>query len=171
MNVRPSVPRSTPSLTLLEMSIRLSDDEAWSVLEQSHTGILTTLRADGAPIALPIWFVVVDRTICFTTFDGTKKVRRIARDPRGSFLVESGLKWAELRAVHLSGSIEEISDPALIAVVEAAWDKKYQAFRTPQSEMPAATQQHYARKRPYRLVPHGKLLTWDNSRIATRGST
>ena len=90
------------------MSVRLSQDEAWEVLEHSHTGILTTLKADGAPVTLPVWFVVVDRTIGMMAPSRTKKVSRIRRDPRASFLVESGQRWAELRAVHLSGSVEEL---------------------------------------------------------------
>ena len=43
------------------MSVRLSEDEAWSVIEGSHTGIITTLRADGSPVTLPMWFVVIER--------------------------------------------------------------------------------------------------------------
>ena len=81
------------------MSIRLSEDEAWDVISASHTGILTTLRRDGSPIALPVWFAVVDRTVCMRTPRRTKKVARVRRDPRASFLVESGERWAELVAV------------------------------------------------------------------------
>src|SRR5579862_3085339 len=94
------------------MSIRLTAEEAWDVLEQSHTGILTTLRADGSPITLPIWFVALDRTICFSAPSRTKKVARVRRDPRASFLVESGERWAELRAVHLSGEVAFVEDDA-----------------------------------------------------------
>ena len=43
--------------------IRLSEDEAWDVLDKSHTGILTTLRRDGTPVSLPVWYVVDERTI------------------------------------------------------------------------------------------------------------
>ena len=64
------------------MSIRLTPDEAWDVLGRAHTGILTTLRADGAPVTLPVWFVMLDRAICFQTPARAKKVARIRRDPR-----------------------------------------------------------------------------------------
>jgi PPOX class probable F420-dependent enzyme len=148
------------------MSIRLNEDEAWSVIEGSHTGIITTLRADGSPVTLPMWFVVIDRNVCFFTFAPTKKVARIARDPRASFLVESGEKWAELRAVHLSGHLEPITDEPAIARIDAAMDEKYLAFRTEREAMPAATQQRYeASKRFYRLVPEHRMLTWDNARL------
>ena len=40
---------------------RLTADEAWREIASAHTGILTTLRRDGMPIALSVWFVVEDR--------------------------------------------------------------------------------------------------------------
>ncbi len=147
------------------MSIRLSDDEAWSVIEGSHTGILTTLRSDGSPVTLPMWFVVIDRAVCFSTFPRTKKVARIAHDPRAAFLVESGQEWAKLRAVHLSGHLEPITEPTAAESIDAAMDKKYGAFRTARRAMPTATQDFYATKCFYRLVPEYRTLTWDNSRL------
>jgi hypothetical protein len=148
------------------MSVRLSQDEAWEVLEQSHTGILTTLKADGAPVTLPVWFVVVDRTIGMMAPSRTKKVSRIRRDPRASFLVESGQRWAELRAVHLNGLVEELGDGPVRDRIDALLDQKYAAFRTARSAMPSATQDHYANRAFLRFVPGPRMLTWDNRRIA-----
>ena len=42
------------------MSLRLSADEAWAFLEKGHTGILTSLRRDGWPISLPVWYVALE---------------------------------------------------------------------------------------------------------------
>ena len=148
------------------MGVRLSQDEAWEVLEQSHTGILTTLKADGAPVTLPVWFVVVDRTIGMMAPSRTKKVSRIRRDPRASFLVESGQRWAELRAVHLSGLVEELGDGPVRDQIDALLDQKYAAFRTARAAMPSATQDHYVNRTFLRFVPDPRMLTWDNRRIA-----
>jgi PPOX class probable F420-dependent enzyme len=150
------------------MSIRLTTDEAWEVLDGAHTGILTTLRADGSPMTLPVWFVTLDRTICFSTPSQTKKVARLRRDPRASFLVESGQRWAELCAVHLSGQVERVDDEPTQARISAALDEKYASFRTAASDMPAATQNHYASRAFYRLVPSVRILTWDNSRLSLK---
>ncbi|MGO8861471.1 MAG: pyridoxamine 5'-phosphate oxidase family protein [Acidimicrobiales bacterium] len=152
------------------MSIRLSSEEAWQVLARAHTGILTTLRVDGSPIALPTWFVAIDRTICFRTPGSTKKVARIRHDPRASFLVESGERWAELCGVHLSGSIEAIHDEAATAQIGAALDEKYAAFRAVMTAVPEATRQRYESYRFYRLLPGSRVLTWDNSRISAEAT-
>lgn len=150
------------------MGIRLTEDEAWQMLNQAHTGILTTLRADGTPITLPVWFAVVDRTIGMVTPSQTKKVARIRRDPRAAFLVESGKRWAELRAVHLNGTVEIVTDEASRERIDSAIDAKYRAFRTASAEMPSATRDHYASRTVLRFVPQPRMLTWDNSRIPTR---
>jgi len=150
------------------VSIRLSPDEAWDVLAEAHTGIMTTLRADGAPVTLPTWFVVLDRTICFRTPNRSKKVARLRRDPRASFLVESGKRWAELCAVHLSGHVEPVDDDAGKARIGAALDEKYAAFRTAPADLPASARDRYADFAFFRFVPGSRLLTWDNSRLSVK---
>ncbi|MQY25708.1 pyridoxamine 5'-phosphate oxidase family protein [Nocardia aurantia] len=147
------------------MGLRLSPDEAWHALETAHTGILTTLTADGRPITLPVWYIVADRTIGLQTPPGAKKLARVRRDPRASFLIESGELWAELRAVHLSGTVTEVTDPAEADRIAAAFEQKYAAFRTPAADLPPATRNHYATMAYLRFVPEDRMLTWDNRRI------
>jgi PPOX class probable F420-dependent enzyme len=147
------------------VSIRLSKREAWDVLAQSRTGILTTLKSDGAPVTLPVWFVAVDRTICFVTPRHTKKVARLRNDPRASFLVESGARWSDLRGVHLSGVVEEVLDDAAKARIDGAINEKYRDLMTKTSQLPDAAREYYAARAFFRLVPAERMLTWDNSRI------
>jgi hypothetical protein len=143
----------------------LSTDESWEVLTISHTGIFTTLKADGWPISLPVWFVVLDRTICIAPPSRTKKIARVRKDPRASFLVESGERWAELRAVHLMGYVTFVEDVAEQMRIDAALDEKYGAFRSARTSMPAATQAHYGDRTFLRLVPQDRILSWDNRRM------
>jgi PPOX class probable F420-dependent enzyme len=154
--------------------IRLTEDEAWAEIAAAHTGILTTLRRDGMPIALPVWFVAEDRTVAMRTPAGTKKIARVRSDPRASFLVESGERWVDLRAVHLTGRVEFVSDEPAIRRIEEAIDAKYAAFRPPSAGLPAGRRVSAATvlaKSVYlRFVPEGKILTWDNARIAARRS-
>jgi PPOX class probable F420-dependent enzyme len=150
--------------------IRLSEDEAWAEIAAAHTGILTTLRRDGMPIALPVWFVAEDRTVAMRTPAGTKKIARVRNDPRASFLVESGEHWVDLRAVHLTGHVEFVSDEPAIRRIEEAVDAKYSAFRPPSDGVPAAARKRYASSVYLRFVPEGRILTWDNARLVQRKS-
>lgn len=147
--------------------IRMTDDEAWAFVTDAHTGILTTLRADGYPIALPIWFAVVDRTIYVSTRG--KKVSRAARDQRCSFLVEQGDMWAELRAVHFTAVAQVLDhmDDGLADRVHSEMERKYSQFRTASAAMPSATRRHYASQpgSTIALTPHGRVISWDNRRL------
>lgn len=151
------------------MSVRLSPDAAWAVVEASHTGIFTSLRRDGVPVALPIWFVVLERRIYVSGPATAKRVSRVRRDPRVSFLVESGKRWAELRAVHLTGRARVVTEPDLLARVAAILHTKYAPFRTQRTAMPAATRAHYEIElATIEITPDEHVLSWDNARLRLR---
>jgi PPOX class probable F420-dependent enzyme len=150
------------------MTIRLTSDEAWEAVDAAHTGILTTLRRDGRPIALPVWFVVDDHTVAMSTPAGTKKLARVRHDPRASFLVEFGQRWVELRAVHLTGRVEIVENAAAKSRIDAALNEKYAAFRPPGAGLSKAAQAYYASQVFLRFVPEGQILTWDNARLAMK---
>jgi PPOX class probable F420-dependent enzyme len=150
------------------MGIRMTPDEAWEAVGAAHTGILTTLRRDGMPIALPVWFVVDDRSSALITPAGTKKIARVRHDPRASFLVESGEQYTKLRGVHLTGRVEVVEDATAMSRIEAAVNAKYAAFRPPADSLPAAAQAYYAKQAYLRFVPDGRILTWDNARLVMK---
>ena len=152
-------------------SVRLSAEEAWELVTEAHTGIFVTLRRDGLPIALPTWFAVLDRQIYLQTPARSKKVARVRRDPRVSFLVEAGERWAELRAVHLIGRAELVDDQDALARVAAEMERKYARFRTARAAMPETTRRHYETAFVLiRIVPEVPFLSWDNRKLGGRGS-
>ena len=148
-------------------SPRMTEDEIWQFVRDAPTGIFTTLRADGVPIALPLWYACLDRRIYLRTRG--RKLQRVARDPRASFLVESGLRWAELKAVHLTGTAELVDlDDELAARVRAELDRKYAALTATGTEMAPETADYYARSLNgiVRFTPDPRVLHWDNAKIA-----
>lgn len=149
------------------MSVRLSDDELWDFLEQGHTAIFTSLRRDGRPVSLPVWYAVLDRSIYLRGPAQTKKFERVRHDDRVAFLVESGRAWVELKAVHVSGRARFVTDPDEVERVEAEIERKYAAYRVLRSAMPDATQKHYTTRGSalLRIEPEGRILTWDNANL------
>jgi hypothetical protein len=144
----------------------MSPEECWAMLESSVNGTFVTLRKNGRPIALPVWFVVLDHKIYISTRG--RKLERIRRDKRCSFLVEAGERWAELHAVHVECDGHVIEPSAELAKrINAAMAEKYAAYRTAGSAMPSATRDHYAKASGgiIELEPVGKLLNWDNRRL------
>lgn len=149
-------------------SVRMTDEEAWQFVGASVNGTLTTLRRDGRPVALPVWFVVLDERIYVTTRG--KKVERVRHDARCSFLVEDGERWAELRAVHLDCRARVIEpDEQLAARLAEANDRKYGAYRTARTAMPDATRRFYGASSGavVELQVDGKVLSWDNRKLGT----
>ena len=151
-----------------KVTVRMSPEEIWRFVTDGHTGIFVTLRRDGVPVATPVWYAVVDQVIYMSTRG--KKLSRVRRDPRAAFLVESGERWAELKAVCLTGKAEIVEPPPeLSARISAELERKYAGYRTPRSAMPEATQKAYTTS-PWgivRLVPDERILNWDNAKLDT----
>ena len=152
-----------------KLSPRMDEDEIWEFVRNGHTGIFTTLRRDGMPIAMPMWYCCLHRDIYMQTRG--RKLQRIKNDPRASFLVETGDRWAELVAVHLTGHAEHLTpDDDLAAAYSAEMDRKYRAFRGGGDDglaMPAQAAEYYAKQMQglVRFVADDRVLNWDNSKM------
>ncbi len=64
--------------------------EEWQAFlaEGTRTGKLATVRADGRPHVVPIWFVLDGDHLVFTTGAGSVKAHAMRRDPRVSLCVD-----------------------------------------------------------------------------------
>jgi hypothetical protein len=152
-------------------SVRMSVDEAWEMIEASHTGVFTTVRRDGVPISLPVWFIVENRTIVLGTPTTAKKAVRARHNPVSTFLVESGLRWVELAAVHLVGRTHSV-DPTdeWLTWYDEQREAKYGAFALDREDMPEATRRAYEQRgdRVYlRFTPEAdeRVIRFDNKRL------
>ena len=68
---------------------KMSRDECLRFLaEGAHTGKLATVRADGRPHVVPVWFDLDGEVIIFTTGEDTVKGRNIQRDGRVCLCVD-----------------------------------------------------------------------------------
>ncbi len=151
-----------------KVTVRKTPEETWDYLINGHTGILITLRKDGVPIAMPLWYAVVDKKVYVRTRG--KKVTRVKNDPRAAFLVESGEKWAELEAVHLTGKCHIIQPSAdLKARFDKEMERKYARFRTNPKVQAKETQEAYATAdwAFLEFTPDERILTWENSKVVS----
>ena len=115
------------------------------------------------PDLAPNLVVAIDERIYVGAPAHTKKVGRVKRDPRVAFLVESGERWAELWAVHLTGRARVVDDEATIARPRAVLDVKYREFRQRRDAMPDASRRYYETERALiEIVPDERVLSWDN---------
>ena len=68
---------------------RMSKEEYTEfLLEGTKTGKLATVREDGRPHVVPVWFVLEGDKIVFNTGESSVKARNMLRDPRVSITVD-----------------------------------------------------------------------------------
>jgi PPOX class probable F420-dependent enzyme len=71
------------------MAEKMSEDE-WKffISEGTRTGKLSTVRADGGPHIVPVWFLLDGDDLVFTTENITVKSRNLLRDERVALCVD-----------------------------------------------------------------------------------
>ena len=62
--------------------VKLTEEQRHFLLEEIKTGKLATVRADGRPHVVPIWYHLDGDTIVFNTGNTTVKAANMRRDPR-----------------------------------------------------------------------------------------
>ena len=88
----------------------MSKSEALEFLaEGTRTGKLATVRADGSPHVVPIWFLLDGEDLVFTTGAETVKGKALRRDGRAAICVD--LERPPYAYVMVAGRVEISDDP------------------------------------------------------------
>ena len=98
--------------------MRAMSDEQWQrfLSEGSRTGKLATVRKDGRPHCVPVWFVLEDGEIVFMTGADSLKARNMARDPRVPLTCDCETFPYDFAAVEGVARIETLSPQALLPI-------------------------------------------------------
>ena len=90
--------------------------------------VLATLGLDGAPLAMPMWFLHDPATLTMISVEGTQKVRNLRRDPRVCVVAESVTDTGAICGVTVQGRAEFLADGperrALVARFLAKYDPR-----------------------------------------------
>lgn len=87
----------------------LADAAVQRFLATKDIAILATTQADGAPLAMPMWFLHDAATLTMISVEGTQKVRNLRRDPRVCVLAEAS-GTGGIRGVTVLGRAEFLDD-------------------------------------------------------------
>jgi PPOX class probable F420-dependent enzyme len=80
-------------------------------LAARHVVVLATVQADGAPLAMPMWFLHDPAAVTMLSVEDTQKVRNLWRDPRVSVVAETaGPDGGDVRGVIVQGRAEFLAD-------------------------------------------------------------
>ena len=102
----------------------LDDTSVQGFLATKEVAVLATLQADGAPLAMPMWFLHAPATLTMISVADTQKVRNLRRDPRVSVVAEAVSGSGEIRGVTVQGRAEFLPDgPERRALVDRFHEK------------------------------------------------
>ena len=102
----------------------LDDPAIQKFLATKEVALLATVRADGAPLAMPMWFLHDAATVTMISVEGTQKVRNLRRDPRVCVVAEAGGGGGDIRGVTVLGRAEFLGDgPERRALIERFHEK------------------------------------------------
>jgi PPOX class probable F420-dependent enzyme len=68
---------------------RMKPDDVTEFLAQPHIGVLATLRGDGRPYTVPVWFLHRDEAFWITGTYERVWCRQLFADPRASLCIEA----------------------------------------------------------------------------------
>ncbi len=88
----------------------LADPAVQRFLATKEVAVLATVHADGAPLAMPMWFLHDTTTLTMISVEGTQKVRNLRRDPRVCVVAEAGGGGEDIRGVTVLGRAEFLAD-------------------------------------------------------------
>jgi len=91
--------------------LTLDDPVIQAFLATKEVVVLATLQPDGAPLAMPMWFVHDPAALTMISVGGLQKVANLQRDPRVSVVAEAGT-GGDLRGVIVQGRAEFVTEGA-----------------------------------------------------------
>ena len=104
---------------------RLADPAIQQFLSTKDVVILSTIQKDGAPLAMPMWFLADPTCLYMISVANTQKVRNVRRDPRVCVVAESGMRGVEIRGVTMQGRVEFLERPEAYQPIIARLLRKY----------------------------------------------
>jgi len=143
-------------------------EEIVALLREPHTGVLSTLRRDGYPHSVGIYYVPVvtePLEIHMWVYAKSQKAVNVRRDPRSSLLVEAGRPYADLRGVLVTGNSRVVTE--FEKVLELG-KKVYERYFEPNTGVGLADAgpgiERQARKRAALIMTATGYASWDHSR-------
>lgn len=105
----------------------LDDGHVQRFLATKQTVVLATVEADGAPLAMAMWFLHDPATLTMISEANTQKVHNLRRDPRVSVVAEA---TDPIRGMALQGRVEFLADGAERRALVDRFHAKYPDLAT-----------------------------------------
>jgi hypothetical protein len=139
--------------------IAMSTEELDGFLAAERTCRVATVRGDGTPHVVPLWFVWDGNALWLNSVVKSQRWTDLSRNPAVSVVVDAGTAYGELRGVELVGTVEKVGDaPRLRGVGDPELAEPEQLFAEKYNG--TSTYVPDGRHAWLRLTP-SKLVSWD----------
>jgi PPOX class probable F420-dependent enzyme len=142
-------------------NIVLTPAEQDALLTERRSLQIASIGLGGYPHLVAMWFVMVDGLITFTTFAKSQKVLNLARNPRISAMLESGIAYNELKGLVVEGDAEMDTSFEATLDVMARVTGKYTNLEGDPGE---GTRRMAAKRVVIRIHPKN-VRSWDHSKL------
>jgi len=145
-------------------TIALTEEERRAYVGAAMTVILVSIGRDGYPHAVPMWFTVEDDG-CFymTTYGLSQKAVNLRSNPKAALLVESGVRYDELKGVLIRGTAEVLDDFELcVRILMRIHTKHLGGLAGDVAEVMRAQ----ARKRVALKITPERIASWDHRKLS-----
>jgi len=89
----------------------LDEAKIQKFLATRYIAVLATVQPDGAPLAMPMWFLPDPAALTMISVDGLRKVRNLQQDPRVCVVVEwANATGGEGHGIAVHGRVEFLAD-------------------------------------------------------------
>jgi len=140
----------------------MSHDEIVEFLHQQRSSTVATYGPSGQIHLVGMWYAVRENTVWFETKAKAQKVVNLRRDPRMSFLVESGHTYDQLRGVAMEGQGVVIEDPDVV------WDvcvNIFERYNGEYSEEMKPFVEFMAKNRVVVRLDTDRVRSWDHRKL------
>ena len=152
--------------------ISLTPEEQNAFLEAGMTLIVTTLDRKGQPHVAPMWYFLDGGKVVFRSFTKSQKIVNLRRDPRITVLAETGIAYAELKAVMIQGTarlIDGAEDPKYLLDSYRRLASKYPMVGPDPIELDETALEaafgRFAPKNTAVIVEPTRVVSWDHSKL------
>lgn len=147
--------------------ITMSEKEIVEFIDERSVVILASVKSDGRPHLVPMWFIPNGTTIEVWSYGSSQKTVNLRRDPRATLLLETGTDYGELRGVSLECDVEILEDPADIERLGLALAVRYGQLSEADAKDPNVREMmrgRAAKRVGLRFTPT-RTISWDHRKL------
>jgi len=142
--------------------IRMNDEEIRAFFEEQRILQVATIGKDGWPHLVAMWYVLINDQVVFWTYAKSQKAVNLRRDPRLTCLVESGVRYDELRGVQIKGRAIINDDRE---TVQRIGEVIFERYTGPLNDNTRQLVSAQAPKRVVVFVQPVEIVSWDHRKL------